>query len=189
MAEEKSIKVPVTSDDALPEDETPAIDPETEADLAAAIAERDEAKEKWLRTEAELENYRKRVRKETEQLLRFQSLGFARDLLPALDNLERAVAAAERSGNIEELLEGIRMVVRQFRDIFQSHSVEVIPAAGEPFDPNRHEAVQQVPSADHPPMTVLDVLETGYTLHDRVIRPAKVLVSAAPPEPAEEPDE
>lgn len=185
MTREKSIRVPVTTDDTR-SDETPADErpgpASSNADLAAITAERDEAQEKWLRTEAELENYRKRVRRETEELLRFQSLPLARDLLPALDNLDRAIAAAESSGNLEDLIQGIHMVSQQFRDVLSRHSVERIPAEGEPFDPNRHEAVQQVPSADHPPMTVLQELETGYKLHDRVIRPTKVLVSAAPPD-------
>jgi molecular chaperone GrpE len=121
------------------------------------------------------------VRKESEELYRFGSLSLARDLLPGLDNLERAIAAAEESGNVEDLLHGIRMVARQFRDALARHSIEPIPAKDEPFDPNLHEAVQQIPSSEHPPMTVMRELETGYRMHDRVIRPAKVLVSAAPP--------
>jgi molecular chaperone GrpE len=163
------------------DDAAPAPDASLREQLVAASAERDANREQWLRAEAELDNYRKRVRKESEELYRFGSLSLARDLLPGLDNLERAIAAAEESGNVEDLLHGIRMVARQFRDALARHSIEPIPAKDEPFDPNLHEAVQQIPSSEHPPMTVMRELETGYRMHDRVIRPAKVLVSAAPP--------
>ena len=156
--------------------------------LEAAIAERDANREQWLRSEAELENYRKRVRKENEELLKFQSLFLARDLLPGLDNLDRAITAAEESGNVEDLMQGIRMVSQQFREVFSRHAIEAISAKEQPFDPNLHEAVQQIPSADHPPMTVLEELETGYRMHDRVIRPSKVLVSAPPLSPSQDED-
>lgn len=153
--------------------------------LEAARAERDENKDKWLRAEAELDNVRKRLRKEMEDVLRFQALGVARDLLPGLDNLERAIVAGETAGSVDDLLQGIRMVAQQFRDVFARHGIEPIDAVGEPFDPNLHEALQQVPTAEHPPMTVIQDVETGYKLHDRVVRPSKVIVAAAPPEPQE----
>jgi len=150
--------------------------------LEAAQAERDEHREKWLRAEAELDNFRKRTRKEFEELRKFQALELARDILPALDNLERAVAAGEAAGNVEDLLQGIRMVSQQFRAILGRHAIEPIHAAGEPFDPNLHEAVQQIPTDEHPPMTVLEELELGYKIQDRVIRPSKVVVAVAPPD-------
>ena len=108
-----------------------------------------------------------------------------RDLLPGLDNLDRAIMAAESTGNANDLVEGVRMVSRQFEDILARHSATAMEAKGKPFDPNLHEAVQQIESPDHPPMTVLEVLEKGFVLRDRVVRPAKVIVSATPPEKAE----
>jgi len=156
--------------------------------LEAAIAERDANREQWLRSEAELENYRKRVHRENEEQFKFQSLSLARDLLPGLDNLDRAITAAEESGNVEDLIQGIRMVSQQFREVLSRHAIEAIPAKEQPFDPNLHEAVQQIPSADHPPMTVLEELETGYRMHERVIRPSKVLVSAPPLSPSQDED-
>ena len=83
---------------------------------------------------------------------------------------------------MQTLLDGIRMVAQQFRDILKAHSAEPIDALGKPFDPNLHEALTQIPSAEHEPMTVLQVVEMGYRLHDRVVRPARVIVSCAPPE-------
>ena len=150
--------------------------------LEAAISERDENRNKWLRTEAELDNYRKRVQREAEELRRYQALPLARELLPGLDNLRRALAAAESSKNIEDLLQGVRMVAKQFEDILSRHAVQPIEAVGEPFDPNLHEALQQIPSKEYPAMTVVEELERGYTLHDRVVRPSKVIVSSGPPE-------
>jgi molecular chaperone GrpE len=153
--------------------------------LQAAIAERDENKDHWLRTQAELDNFRKRVKKEADQNRLYQSLSLVRDLLPGLDNLERAITAAEKSDSLEGLLPGVRMVFKQFEETLDRYSVKPIAAVGEPFDPNLHEAVQQIPTADHPPMTVMQEVERGFQLHDRVIRPSKVIVSAALPEPAD----
>ncbi len=160
---------------------SPQAEPANASLMEQLEAERDELRNKWLRTEAELDNYRKRVQREAEELRKYQALPLARELLPGLDNLRRAIAAAETSKNIEDLLQGVSMVAKQFEDILDRHSVEAIESVGAPFDPNLHEALQQVPSADHPPMTVVQELEKGYTLHDRVVRPSKVIVSSGPP--------
>jgi len=145
--------------------------------LEAAIAQRDENYDRLLRTQAELENFRKRVRKETEQNRLYQQLPLIRDLLPGLDNLQRALMAAESSQDVEGLVEGVRMVVQQFEDLLGGYSVKPIEAIGQPFDPNLHEAVLQQPSDDHPPMTVIEEVRRGYILHDRVVRPSQVIVS------------
>jgi molecular chaperone GrpE len=134
-----------------------------------------------MRSLADLENYRRRANREQEEARRFESLRLVRDLLPALDGLNRAISSAEQSGDQQALLNGIRMVAQQFRDILRGHAAEPIDALGKPFDPNLHEALTQVPSAEHPPMTVLQVVELGYRMHDRVVRPARVIVSSAPP--------
>ncbi len=148
--------------------------------LQQALSERNDYYDQMLRAQAELENYRRRTQNELDQMRRYQSLGLARDLLPGLDNLQRAVKAAEVSPNAEELLQGVQMVAAQFEEILSRHSVTPISALGEPFDPNRHEAVQQIPSGDHPPMTIVEEIERGYELHDRVVRPSKVIVSSRP---------
>jgi molecular chaperone GrpE len=107
-------------------------------------------------------------------------LPLARDLLPALDNLHRALAAAEKSKNAEELVQGVQLVARQIEDALSRHHVVAVSAAGQPFDPNIHQAIQQVETADHPPMTVVQEVERGFTLKDRVVRPATVIVASAP---------
>ncbi|MCL4108557.1 UNVERIFIED_CONTAM: hypothetical protein GTU68_022859 [Idotea baltica] len=155
-------------------------------DVAALQEEVAELKDRLLRSHAELENYRRRVQKEATEAAKYSSLPFIRDLLPGVDNLSRAVDAAEQSGDTANLIQGVKMVAAQFADVLKNQKIESISPEGEQFDPNLHEALTQIPSADHEPMTVLQVIETGYQLHDRVIRPAKVMVSCAPPEPAPE---
>ena len=163
-----------------------APDASLEERLSTALAERDANFERWARTQAEFENYRKRAQREADQNRQYQAFNILGDLLPVLDNLQRAVAAAEQGQGGGELIEGVKLVLRQFEDILARHGATPIEAAGKPFDPNLHQAIQQVPSADHPPMTVIAEAERGWTLHDRVLRPSRVVVSSAPPEPTDE---
>ncbi|MBM80171.1 MAG: nucleotide exchange factor GrpE [Planctomycetaceae bacterium] len=156
--------------------------------LQEAVEECNAANEKALRAQAELENYRRRVQKETEQNAKYAGIFLIRDILPGLDNLARAVQAAESTGNTADLIQGVQMVSKQFEDILSRHSATPIKSEGEAFDPNKHEAIQQIPTDEHPPMTVLQEVERGYVLHDRVIRPSKVLVSAPLPQAAAEAD-
>jgi molecular chaperone GrpE len=193
----------VRNEHALPASDSPvsapeATDRESAGDaatsgadpLAAALAERDECRDKLLRAYAELENFRKRVQREREEDRRYAAAPLARDLFPILDNLRRAVEAAEKGGTIDDLRQGVAMVLQQAQEVLAKHHVQAIAAVGQPFDPNLHEALTQVPSAEHPPMTVVQEAERGYLLHDRVLRPAKVIVSAqpggdgAPPKPS-----
>jgi molecular chaperone GrpE len=146
--------------------------------LKAALAERDALSQKWLLSVADLENYRRRMQKEWEQERRFAALPLARDILPALDNLQRALEAARNGGDVTQLADGVQMVARQFDDILSRHSIVPIGAAGQPFDPNLHQAIQQVPTPGKPPLTVLNELERGFRMHDRVVRPSMVIVSA-----------
>ena len=142
----------------------------------------DDLQNKLLRTQAEMENFRRRTYREQDDARKFESLRLVRDILPGLDGLNRAILSAEQTGDLQNLLNGIRMVANQFRDILKAHAAEPIDALGKPFDPNLHEALTQIPSKDHEPMTVLQVVEMGYRMHDRVVRPARVIVSSAPPE-------
>ena len=162
------------------------------SDLDRIKAERDQNLDKFQRVTAELENFRRRVQREAELSARYSSLPLIRDLLPAMDNVARTIQAAEQTGKLDDLIQGLQMIIAQFDQIFGSHSAKPIAAVGEIFDPNLHEALQQVPTDEHPPMTVIQELERGYIMHDRVIRPTKVLVACALPEltkdaePAEE---
>ena len=147
-------------------------------ELRSALAERDELKQKWLLAVADLDNYRRRVQKEFEQDRRYAALPLARDLLPALDNLHRALDAARNAGEVNQLVQGVQMVAKQFDEILARHAVVPIAAVDKPFDPNLHQALQQVPAPGKPPMTVISECERGYTLHDRVVRPSTVIVAA-----------
>lgn len=149
-----------------------------ETQLKAALDERDAFSQKWLLAVADLDNYRRRVQKEAAQDRRFAALPLARDLLPALDNLRRALDAAKGGGDVNQLAQGVQMVAKQFDDILARHSVVPINAVDQPFDPNLHQALSQRPAPGKPPMTVLAECERGYTIHDRVVRPATVIVSA-----------
>lgn len=148
--------------------------------IEAVTAERDAFQQKWLLALADLDTYRRRSRKEAEEQRRFAVLPLAEDLLPALDNLQRALDAAKTASDVAQLVQGVQMVSRQFGDILAKHQIIAIESVGKQFDPNIHQALQQMPSAEHPPMTVLIECERGYQMHDRVVRPSTVIVASPP---------
>ncbi|HUT11164.1 MAG TPA: nucleotide exchange factor GrpE [Thermoguttaceae bacterium] len=147
--------------------------------VQALCEELEVARDRVLRSQAELENYRKRVAREMQDLHRYADLPLMRDLLPVLDNINRAIEAAEKTHDTASLLDGVKMVAQQFAGVFEKHDCTEIEALGQPFDPHRHEAISQQPSDDHPPGTVVLVTQTGFQLHDRVVRPSQVIVSKA----------
>jgi molecular chaperone GrpE len=147
-------------------------------------ADLDAARDRVLRSQAELENYRKRAAREIEENRRYAELPLIRDLLPVLDNVERAIAAAEMSQDVAALLDGMKLVARQFEDIFAQHHCQRIGALHLPFDPNLHHAISQQPTSEFPPNTVVLVTQPGFVLHERVVRPTQVIVSRLPDEEA-----
>jgi molecular chaperone GrpE len=150
--------------------------------LQAAEKERDAYLALAQRTQADFENYQQRLRRDLAVERQFAVTPLARDLLPALDNLDRAIAAAQQAGDGGALAQGVSMVRSQLLDILRRHGISPIPALGAPFDPHLHEAVLEQPTKEAPPSTVVLVLETGYMIHDRVLRPARVGVAVAPKE-------
>ena len=142
----------------------------------------EEVSDRALRAQAELENYRRRVARQMEEERRYANMPLLRDLLPVLDNMRRAIEAAEKTEDAPSLLEGFRMVTKQLEGVLARHHCTEIEALGGPFDPNLHEAISQQPSAGHPEGTVLLVAQSGFQLHDRVVRPSQVIVSGADPE-------
>lgn len=151
---------------------------EASSELTKLQQDLSEANEKILRGQAELENYRKRVRREMEEERRYALLPFARDLLAVVDNLERAIAAGQEGG---ELLDGVKMVSFQLQTVLNQHQCVRIDTVGQPFDPNVHQAIAQEASSEHPAGTVTREAQSGYKLFDRVIRPAQVFVSTGAP--------
>jgi molecular chaperone GrpE len=156
-------------------------DPAAEvAALKARVAELDD---KNVRLLAEIENVRKRAQREMSESLKYAALPLARDILPVLDNVNRGLqAAANQSGDAGSFIEGMKLVAQQMERVLTQHGVTKITAEGAPFDPNLHQAMLQQPHAEIPAMTVIQEYAAGYQLHDRVVRPSQVIVSAGPPQ-------
>jgi molecular chaperone GrpE len=147
------------------------------SDLEAAAQERDEYLDLLQRSRAEFANYQKRNQRELADERRYAHAPIVRDLLPALDNLQRALEAARRQDGNSPLIAGLTGVQSQLSDVLRRFGIVMLNPAGEPFDPNLHEAVSQEPSKEAAPGTVIRVLEPGYRLHDRILRPARVVVA------------
>jgi molecular chaperone GrpE len=138
------------------------------------------AKDHALRAAAELDNVRKRTRRELEEERRYAHLDLLRDLLPVLDNLERAIQAAEGAADAAGLLAGVKMVQQQLAALLERYRCRRIATVGAAFDPHLHEALSLAPAPEQPPHTILQEVRSGYQLHDRVVRPAQVILSAPP---------
>lgn len=146
-------------------------------DLEKLMKERDQYLDLAARTRAEFENYQKRMQRERELERKYAFGPLAEMLLPILDNLDRAVQAGQQAGETGPLVQGVAMVQSQFLELLKRNGVTRIEADGKPFDPNLHQAVMQKPAADVEPNTVVQVIEQGFLNQDRVLRPAKVIVS------------
>ncbi len=158
-------------------------------DLAAKTREAAENYDRFLRERAELENFKKRMQRERADALRYCTEGLVRDLLPIIDDLERTAEHAEGGGNGQPLVEGIRLILKKAFDVLDRHGVKRIEANGQQFDPALHEAITQVFKRDREPNQVVDQFLPGYRLHDRLLRPAQVSVSAKPPVESREDDD
>lgn len=154
---------------------------EGEAELEAARRQADEFKDLYLRTRAELENVRKRAARDVESARKFGIERFASELLGVRDSLEMGLAAAEEPGAaLDKLKEGMDLTARMLAQAMEKFGVEPLDPEGEPFNPEYHEAMTTQESAEHEPNTVVNVIQKGYLLNGRVIRPAMVVVSRAP---------
>jgi molecular chaperone GrpE len=162
----------------------PAPDPvkELEEKLAAAEKEKKDNWDRYLRAAADLENTRKRQKRELEDAKFDTKNKVLKEMLPVVDNLERAIEHANVGGDgdsaLKPIVEGVQLVLRQFMTAFERLDVTPIDAMGQPFDPNLHEAISQQES-DQPPGTVIQVLQRGYRAGDRLLRPALVVVAKA----------
>ena len=161
-------------------------EPTPDETLANLRQEAEQNRDLYLRARADLENYRKRAQRDKEDLAKFANENILREILPVLDNLERAVEHAGRDDNAQGVLfEGVRMTVDMFGRLIERFGVVPITTVGEAFDPSRHEAVGQIESAEHAPNTVVQELQKGYLLNDRLLRPAMVMVAKTPSSPVE----
>ena len=136
-----------------------------------------DAEDRLLRTQAELDNFRKRARREYDDAQRYREMDLLRDLLPVLDTLLRAIEAAETTDDVESLRSGFRLTAQQIEKVLEGHGCQTIVANGQPFDPAVHEAICQQSAPIVDPGTIVGVASRGYRLHERVVRPAQVIVA------------
>jgi molecular chaperone GrpE len=167
------------SEETSPTSEAPAPEITVEEQLAAKEKECRENWDRFLRERADLENYRKRVNKEKEELLNYGNKSLIEEILPIVDNLERALAHASEDGQAA-VVEGIRMTHGMLIAALKKFGVTPVEALGVAFDPNFHQAMAQVPTDQHPPNTIVEEYQKGYLLKERLLRPAMVTVAAAP---------
>ncbi len=153
---------------------------ELEAALKKAEEEIETLKDKKLRLHAETENFKRRITKEKEDFQKYSNEKAVSELLPVIDNLERAVAHAKEAGETGALLEGVEMTLTLFAQMLEKMGISIVESVGETFDPQKHEAVQQIESGDHEPNIIVSEFQKGYMLYERLIRPAMVVVSKPP---------
>ncbi len=169
--------------EATPKDNSPETAPPEEIDRLTA--ENAQLRDKWMRAAAETENLRKRAQRDLEETSRYAVTGFARDMVNVLENLTRAVEsipAEGREGNelLQKLGEGVDLTLQELLSIFKKHGIARLFPLNQKFDHNFHQAVVQVERDDVPPGTVVQVVQAGYVIHDRLLRPAMVAVSKQP---------
>jgi molecular chaperone GrpE len=160
--------------------EAVAAAPSVAEELAASREETARNRDLYLRTLADLDNYRKRAQREKEELSRFANENVLRELLPVLDNLERAIEHARGDQGGGGILQGVEMTLGQFTKVLEKAGVKPVAALGEPFDTARHEAIGHEETTAQAPQTVVRELQKGYLLNDRLLRPAMVLLAKAP---------
>ena len=178
------------------EDNTlPAVDAGGDDDMATLAAERDELRDQLLRTLADNENLRRRTERELTAAKKYGAMGFARDLMASVDNLDKAIDLIpenkdELDETVKNILIGVEMTGREIASVLERHNISKISPDGEKFDYNLHQAMFEVPSDDVEPGIVMQVVQSGYQLHDRLLRPAMVGVSkpASPPQTTEAPE-
>ena len=151
------------------------------AKLAEAEERADRAKDDLLRVQAEMQNLRRRTQQDVEKAHKFGQEKFSAELLNGIDNLERALASASEieDESVKAIYEGVDLTLKSFMDCFSKFNIEVVDPVGEPFDPELHQAMSMQENPDVEPNTVIAVMQKGYTLHGRVLRPAMVMVSKA----------
>ncbi len=163
-------------------------------DLIAALrAEAADLKDRLLRAHAEMENMRKRTEREKEEISKYAVTRLARDVVTVGDNFQRAIdavpaGAAEQDPALKSFLEGVTMTERELLNVLERHGIKRIQPVGEPFNPHFHQAVMEMPRTDVPAGTIVQLFQPGFTIEDRVLRPAMVAVAKGGPKPAPAPE-
>jgi molecular chaperone GrpE len=180
--ERNSEDTPLTppSEEGNADETADAVDPlkDLEEKVTEAQAEARENHDRMLRLAAEFENYKKRTNREMEDLKKYATENLIRQLLTIVDNLERAIASASADNqNGQGVIDGVALTLAEVMKILEKHNVSPIESLGVPFDPSFHQAMCQEESDEHPPNTVVQEYQKGYMIHDRLLRPAMVVVS------------
>lgn len=182
MSDDKNPVEPGATEETATVNEDQAAAPEAgelQLQLEDARAKADQHWDQLLRTQAELENTRRRAERELENAHKYAIERFAQELLPVRDSLELGLSAADATASVEKLREGTELILKMLSAAMEKFGVKVVDPVGEPFNPELHQAVTMQPS-EQPPNTVVAVMQKGYTLNDRLIRPAMVVVARAP---------
>jgi molecular chaperone GrpE len=166
-----------SSGDSAAGDEQAEANP-LQAELDAAKQQAEEFRQRWLRAQADFDNFRRRTRLEKEDMLKYASMGLIGQLLPVVDNFERAIAASESSRDFDALFKGLEMIYKQLMQVLEQEGLKPIEAVGQPFNPEYHQAVMQVQSEEHGEGIVVDELQKGYMLKEKVLRPSMVSVNS-----------
>jgi molecular chaperone GrpE len=154
----------------------------------ALVAKADEVKalnDRYLRLAAEFENYKRLAQRDQREQTKFANENILKELLPIVDNLQRAVDFSKSATGCDQLIEGVQLTLKQFLETLSKFGIKQITSVGEPFDPSRHQAVATIASNDQPEHTIIQEHQPGYLLHDRMLRAAMVTVAAAPREEGE----
>ena len=198
MPENSKVKVDVKTDpspgevteDTSAEEIADEVPPDGEQDLEKKLEQTEEAAkaahDRLLRVSAEFENYKKRTRREIDDFRKYANEALIKELLGVVDNLERAVESSKEASEDSQLLEGVNLTLKEIIKIFEKFNVTPIEALEKEFDPAVHQAVLQEASEDHAENTVIREFQKGYTIHDRLLRPAMVVVSTAAERPGNE---
>ena len=166
---------------APPEPAAPApapTGPTLEEQLAAAKKEAIAGQERYLRAVADLENYRKRMLREKDELRQYAAANVVEDIIPILDNLSLGMAAAKQQNDVKAIVDGVGHVLEQFKSTLGRHGLKEVNPVDQPFDHNLHESIAHQPSPTVPAENVMQVVRMGYTLNGRLLRPASVIVSS-----------
>lgn len=148
-----------------------------ETQLEELRQEANDYQQKWLRAQADFDNFRRRSRQEKEEFAKYASMQLIEQLLPIIDNFDRAIVSSKETKDIDSLTRGIEMIYRQLEQVLANEGLQKMEAVGKPFDPEFHQAVAQVESDDFDEGIVVGELQTGYILKNKVLRPAMVQVS------------
>ena len=173
-------------DDRTPHEREPEADAPRplEADIEDLRRQGEDRQDKLLRALAETDNVRRRAQRDREELLKYATESLIRDLIPVLDNLDRALTAGRGTSGAATVVEGVELIQRELLRVLEKNGLTRYSAVGHPFDPTRHEAIARIVSAEQPPNTVVAETAPGYMLHGRLLRAALVVVAAAPDEDA-----